>query len=67
MTIILPDTFRNCPPFFCPFSGADPGFPVGGGGGGRQPLTQALFGENIYKNERIWSCWGGARAGNFCM
>ena len=27
--------------------------------GGRQPPTQALFGENICKNERIWSCWGG--------
>ena len=38
-------------------TGADPGFPVGGGG--RQRPTQALFGENICKNERIWSCWGG--------
>ena len=42
-------------------------FPLGGGGGanphwrGCQPPTQALFGENICKNERIWSCWGGAR------
>ena len=26
---------------------------------GHQPLTQALFGENICKNERIWSCWRG--------
>ena len=26
---------------------------------GCQPPTQALFGENICKNERIWSCWGG--------
>ena len=26
---------------------------------GRQPPTQALFGEKICKNERIWSCWGG--------
>ena len=26
---------------------------------GCQPLTQALFSENICKNERIWSCWGG--------
>ena len=26
---------------------------------GHQPLTQVLFGENICKNERIWSCWGG--------
>ena len=25
---------------------------------GHQPPTQALFGENICKNERIWSCWG---------
>ena len=45
-------------------SGADPGLPVGGGGtnprwSGHQPPTQALFGENICKNERIWSCWGG--------
>ena len=28
---------------------------------GCQPPTQVLFGENICKNERIWSCWGGAR------
>ena len=28
---------------------------------GHQPLTQALFGENICKNKRIWSCWGGTR------
>ena len=28
---------------------------------GHQPPTQVLFGENICKNERIWSCWGGAR------
>ena len=42
--------------------GADPGFPIGGAptlGRGCQPPTQALFGENICKNERIWSCWGG--------
>ena len=44
---------------------ADPGFPVGGGGGGaeplggRQPLIWVLFGENMCKNERIGSCWGG--------
>ena len=43
---------------------ADPGFPVGGGGApsrwwGRQPLTWVLFGENICKNERIGSRWGG--------
>ena len=38
-------------------------FPLGGGGGGgRQPPTQVLFGENICKNERIWSCWGGGGA-----
>ena len=42
-------------------------FSLGGGGGanprwrGHQPLTQVLFGENICKNERIWSCWGGGR------
>ena len=42
---------------FSPKSGADPGFPVGGGA---NLPTQALFGENICKNERIWSCWGGA-------
>ena len=55
---------------------ADPGFPIGGGANphwrGHQPLTQALFGENIYtickickticKNKRIWSCWGGGGA-----
>ena len=44
-------------------TGADPGFPVGGGANphwrGHQPLTQVFFGENICKNERIWSCWGG--------
>ena len=27
--------------------------------GGRRPPTQALFGENECKNERIGSCWGG--------
>ena len=41
----------------------DPGFPIGGGANpswrGCQPLTHVLFGENICKNERIWSCWGG--------
>ena len=47
-------------------AGADPGFPVGGTPTlmrGRQSPTQTLFGENICKNKRIWSCWG-ARAGN---
>ena len=37
-------------------------FPLGGANPrwrGRQPPTLALFGENICKNERIWSCWGG--------
>ena len=46
------------------YTGADPGFPMGGANPhwrGRQPLTKVLFGENISKNERIWSCWGGAR------
>ena len=47
-------------------SGADPGFPVGGGTNphwsGHQPPTLVLFGENICKNERIWSCWGGGGA-----
>ena len=36
-------------------------FPLGGANPhwrGHQPLTQVLFGENICKNERIWSCWG---------
>ena len=33
---------------------------------GCQPPIQALFGKNICKNERIWSCWGG-HARNFCM
>ena len=42
-------------------------FPLGGGDAnprwrGRQPPTQALFGENICKNERIWSCLGGGGA-----
>ena len=35
---------------------ADPGFPVGGAptrwGGGCQPLTRTLFGENVCENER---------------
>ena len=34
----------------------DPGFPVGGGMhllGGCGPLTWALFGENVWENERI--------------
>ena len=45
---------------------ADPGFPIGGAPscwGRRQLPTQALFGENVCKNERIGSCWG-AHAGN---
>ena len=43
---------------------ADPGFSVGGGAdllGGRRPLTRMLFGENMCENERIGSCYGGAR------
>ena len=32
---------------------------------GRQPPTQVLFDENICKNERIWSCWGGRTLGTF--
>ena len=55
--LVVPDYER--------FTVADPGFPVGGGGakplGGRRPLTWVLFGENICENERIGSCWGGAR------
>ena len=39
------------------FLGTDPGFPVEGHGlvlgRRRQPLTQALFGENVCENERI--------------
>ena len=47
---------------------ADPGFPVGGGGGaeplgGRQPPTWVLFGKNVCENERIGSCWGGGGGG----
>ena len=36
---------------------ADPGFPVGGHApiGGHGPPMQALFGENVFKNERIGS------------
>ena len=30
---------------------ADPGFPVGGGGG-RQPPTRILFGKNVCENKR---------------
>ena len=33
-------------------------------GRGANLPTQVLFGENICKNERIWSCWG-ARTGKF--
>ena len=48
---------------------ADPGFPVGGGGGvdplggggGRGPPTQVLFAKNVCKNERIGSRRGGMR------
>ena len=37
-------------------------FPLGGANPrwrGHQPPTQVHFSENICKNERIWSCWGG--------
>ena len=50
------------------YTGADPGFPVGGawthfgGGGGRGPLTWVLFSENVCENERIGSHGGGGRA-----
>ena len=43
---------------------ADPGFSVGGG---RQPPTRMLFGQNICRNERIGSCWGGAPWIRQCM
>ena len=36
-----------------PYSVADPGSPVGGGG--RQPPTRVLFGKNTCENERIGS------------
>ena len=48
--------------FATPLTGADPGFPVGGGAeplGGRQPATWALFSKNVCENEKIGSCWGG--------
>ena len=44
--------------FYWPNPVADPGFPMGGcncWGGGCGPPTQALFGENVCKNERIGS------------
>ena len=41
---------------------ADPGFPIGEGGGWRRPPMWALFSENVCENERIGSCWGGAPA-----
>ena len=36
---------------------ADPGFPIGRS----RPLMQVLFGENVCKNKRIGSHWGGGR------
>ena len=44
---------------------ADPGFPMGGHGptgGGRGPLTWALFDKNVCENERIVSHRGRACA-----
>ena len=44
------------------FQGRIQDFPLGGANPhwrGHQPPTQVLFSENICKNERIWSCWGG--------
>ena len=39
-----------------------------GGGGGHEPLTWALFGENVCRNEGIWSCGGGGGVQRkFCM
>ena len=43
-----------------PYTVADPGFPVGGGGPG--PPTRVLFGKNVCQNERIGSRRGGGRA-----
>ena len=37
-------------------AGADPGFPVGGVA---CTSNAGAFRENVYKNERIGSCWGG--------
>ena len=51
--------------FRCPYSTVgDRGFPVGWGAdplGGRGPLTQELFGENVCENARIGSR-GSAKA-----
>ena len=49
------------------YGGADPGFPVGDGGGSgtghcRRPI-QVLFSEIMCQNERIGSCWGTEGAG----
>ena len=51
-----------------PLQGWIQDFPWGGANPhwrGHQPPTQALFGENICKNERIWSCWGGGTPETF--
>ena len=48
-------------------SGADPGFPVGGRGpvwGGRGPLTQVLFSENV-KTKELGPVGGGRALENF--
>ena len=54
--------FGKCLPdgsSFHPYHERIPHFPLGGANPhwrGHQPPTQALFGENKCKNERIWSC-----------
>ena len=43
------------------FSGADPGFPVGGGANhlGRAPNYFAKFCAKLHEIEKIWGCRGG--------
>ena len=65
--------WRTIISLFYDHSVADPGFPAGGGGGGgvrravgggRQPLTWALFSKNVCENKRIGPVGGGgARTG----
>ena len=53
--------------------GADPGFPVWGGGAinphweGAPTSDAGTFWQKCKKNERIRSGWEGAHARNFCM